>query len=100
VPRPGALAAPPHQPPDPPPPRPVLVHPERLRRREPTLTVSVSAVLLLGLLVYLLWRYTRTPIWHILVCVLFGYFLAASSIAPNIGRVLTAAARYISGLDL
>jgi hypothetical protein len=50
--------------------------------------------------VYLLWRYARTPIWHILVCTLFGYFLAASSIAPNIGRMLTAAARYLSGLDL
>ncbi|WP_432974547.1 hypothetical protein [Dactylosporangium sp. CA-233914] len=49
---------------------------------------------------YLLWRYTRTPIWHIAVCVLFGYFLATSSIAPTIGRLVTAAAHYISGLDL
>ncbi|MFI5911578.1 hypothetical protein [Dactylosporangium sp. NPDC051541] len=49
---------------------------------------------------YLLWRYTHTPIWHILVCVLFGYFLAESSIAPNIARLLTTATRYLAGLDL
>ncbi|GAA3271501.1 hypothetical protein GCM10020218_013980 [Dactylosporangium vinaceum] len=49
---------------------------------------------------YLLWRYTHTPIWHIAVCVLFGYFLAESSIAPNIARLLTTAAHYLSGLDL
>jgi hypothetical protein len=94
------LAAPPHRPADPPPPRPVRIDPERLKRREPTLIISVSAVLLLGLLMYLLWRYANLSIWHITVCILFGYFLATSSIAPTIGRLLTAVARYVAGLDL
>ncbi|WP_238006164.1 hypothetical protein KZZ52_51520 [Dactylosporangium sp. AC04546] len=57
-------------------------------------------MLLLGVFVYLLWRYTRISTWQIAVCVLFGYFLFTSSVGPQIWRVLTALARYVAGLDL
>jgi hypothetical protein len=62
------------------------------------LTISVSAVLLLGLLVYLLWRYARLHLWHIAVCALFGYYLAASSLAPRIGDGLGDLAHFLAGL--
>ncbi|MFF5227993.1 hypothetical protein [Dactylosporangium sp. NPDC000521] len=55
---------------------------------------------MLGLLVYLLWRYARLPLWHIAACTLFGYFLASSTVGPHIGQLATAAVRYLSGLDL
>lgn len=99
MPLPRPLAAPPHRP-HPPPPGTVHQHPERLSRKESTLFISVSAVLLLGLLVYLLWRYARLPMWHIAICVLFGYFLASSTVGPHLGRLITAVVRYIAGLDL
>ena len=99
MPLPRPLAAPPHRP-HPPAPRTVHQHPERLSRKEPTLFVSVSAVLLLGLLVYLLWRYARLPLWQIAVCTLFGYYLATSTVGPHIGRLTAAAVRYLAGLDL
>ncbi|MET7420497.1 hypothetical protein [Dactylosporangium sp. NPDC005555] len=99
MPLPGLLAAPAHRP-HPSPPRTFHYSPERLTRKESTLFVSVSAVLLLGLLVYLLWRYARLSIWHIGVCVLFGYFLATSTVGPHLGRLISAAVQYLAGLDL
>ena len=64
------------------------------------MTIAVSAVLLLAVLVYLLWRYARLPLWQAAVCAAFGYFLASSSIGPEIGEGLRALARFIAGLEL
>ncbi|MBM2620486.1 hypothetical protein JIG36_33755 [Actinoplanes sp. LDG1-06] len=64
------------------------------------MTIAVSAVLLLGVLVFLLWRYARLPLWQAAVCAAFGYFLASSSIGPEIGDGLRALARFVAGLDL
>jgi hypothetical protein len=64
------------------------------------LTISVSAVLLLGVFVYLLWRYARLPLWQAAICACFGYFLASSSVGPHIGDGLSAATRFVAGLDL
>lgn len=64
------------------------------------MTVAVSAVILLGVFVYLLWRYARLPLWQAAVCAAFGYFLASSSIGPDIGAGLRALARFVAGLDL
>jgi hypothetical protein len=62
------------------------------------LIISVSAVVLLGVLVALLCRYARMPWWHAAVCALFGYFLAASSIAPRIGDGLRDLAHFVAGV--
>lgn len=64
------------------------------------MVVSVSAVLLLGVFVYLLWRYAGLPIWQAAVCALFGYLLASSSIGPRIGDGLEAVMRFIATLEL
>ncbi len=62
--------------------------------------VSVSAVLLLGVFVYLLWRYAGLRLWQAAICTLFGYLLASSSLGPHIGNGLRAAAHFVSGLHL
>jgi hypothetical protein len=64
------------------------------------MTVAVSAVVLLGVFVYLLWRYARLPLWQAAVCAAFGYYLASSSIGPAIGSGLRALARFVAGLDV
>jgi hypothetical protein len=64
------------------------------------MVVSVSAVLLLGVFVYLLWRYARLPLWQAAICALFGYLLAASSIGPHIADALQSLARFLSRLHL
>ena len=64
------------------------------------MTIAVSAVVLLGVFAYLLWRYARLPLWQAAICAAFGYFLASSSIGPAIGDGLRAFAKFIAGLDL
>ena len=64
------------------------------------MTIAVSAVVLLSVLVYLLWRYARLPLWQAAVCAAFGYFLASSSIGPEVGNGLRALAGFVAGLNL
>lgn len=64
------------------------------------MTLSVSAVLLLGVFVYLLWRYARLPLWQAAICALFGYLLAASSLGPDIAGGLQNLAQFISRLHI
>lgn len=56
--------------------------------------LSISAVLLLGVAVLVLCRWAGLKTWHALVCVLFGFYLAGSSLAPAVA----AAARQLAGL--
>lgn len=60
--------------------------------------VSVSVLLVLGVLVWILVRYTRLRAWQALVCFLFGFYVAASPVAPYIGAAVTAVGRLISGI--
>ena len=53
------------------------------------LTVSISAALLMGAGVFLLCRYAGLRIGHAAVCVIFGFYLASSSLAPDIAQIMT-----------
>jgi uncharacterized membrane protein len=53
------------------------------------LTVTLSAALVLGAGVYLLCRYAGMRIWHAAVCIIFGFYLASSSLAPDIAKTMT-----------
>ena len=43
------------------------------------MTVSIPLVALLGVAVFLAWRYMGLRIWQVIVCLLFGFFLAATT---------------------
>lgn len=49
-----------------------------------TLTVSIPLVFIAGVIVYLAWRYMSLKVWHAIVCVLFGFLLAATVAGPEI----------------
>jgi hypothetical protein len=59
--------------------------------------VSISLVVLLGVAVWLLHRYGGMKTWQGLVCVLFGFYLSATSLAPQIRSTITAIIRALSG---
>ncbi len=61
------------------------------------LIVSVSAVLLLAVAVAGLVRWAGLKSWHAGVCVLCGFYLASSALAPAISRLATALARAVTG---
>lgn len=62
--------------------------------------VSISAAVLLGVLVWLLWKYANVRAWHAALCALFGFYLTSSSSGPHIANALQAVARMISTLHL
>lgn len=54
------------------------------------MNVTIPIVAIAGLVVYVAYRYMSLRIWHAIVCLLFGFLLAATSAAPQINRLLAA----------
>ncbi|ROO89575.1 hypothetical protein EDD29_7274 [Actinocorallia herbida] len=63
------------------------------------MVVSVPAVVLFAVLVWVLWRYAGLTLWRIVLVALFGFLVASTDIAPDITEVLNAVNGYISGID-
>jgi uncharacterized membrane protein len=59
------------------------------------LTVTLSVTLLMGAGVFVLCRYAGLRIWHAAVCVMLGFYLASSSLAPDIANVMTSLFRLL-----
>jgi hypothetical protein len=53
------------------------------------MTVSIPLVLIAGAIVYLAWRYMGLRIWQAIVCLLFGFLLAATTAGPEIHNLIT-----------
>ncbi|MEV6839992.1 hypothetical protein AB0N17_36805 [Streptomyces sp. NPDC051133] len=63
------------------------------------MVVSFSAVVLLGVLVFLLIKKAGLNVAHGIVCILFGFFLASSSAAPSIKEGVQGAVELIAKID-
>ena len=61
------------------------------------MVISLSLVLVLGVMVWLLYRYAGLKVWHGVICVLFGFFLATTSFAPEIRTTVTAIIHALTG---
>ena len=61
------------------------------------MAVSLSLVLVLGIAVWVLHKYAGLKVWHGVICVLFGFYLATSTLAPEIRTTLAAIIRALMG---
>lgn len=61
------------------------------------MAISISLVLVLAVAVWLLHRYGGLKVWHSMVSILFGFYLATSSLAPEIRTTVTAIIRALTG---
>jgi hypothetical protein len=52
------------------------------------MTVSIPLVLIAGALVYLAWRYMGLKVWQAILCLLFGFLLAATTAGPEIHSII------------
>jgi hypothetical protein len=59
------------------------------------LTITLSATLALGAGVYILCRYAGLKAWHAATCTVFGFYLASSSLAPDIANVMASLFRLL-----
>jgi hypothetical protein len=62
------------------------------------MAVSISVVLLLAVLAVIFLRNGGLKFSHALVCLLLGFYLASTSVAPTISSGLTATADIVSSL--
>ena len=56
---------------------------------------GISAALLMGAGVFILCRYAGLRIWHAAICIIFGFYLASSSLAPDIANITTSLFRLL-----
>jgi hypothetical protein len=61
--------------------------------------VSVSIVLLWGVLIWFLIRYTSLRAWKAIACVLFGLYVGSTPLAPYIRSAFVAFVR-LAGIEL
>jgi hypothetical protein len=54
-------------------------------------------VLVLGIVVWWLHKYNGMKVWHGLLCTLFGFYLANSSLAPEIRTTVTSIIHALTG---
>ncbi len=62
------------------------------------MAVSISVVLLLVILAVVFLRNGALKLSHAIVCLLLGFYLASTSMAPTIHNGLTATADIVSGI--
>ncbi|MFD7862343.1 hypothetical protein [Streptomyces sp. NPDC057682] len=62
------------------------------------MALSISAVVLLAIVVVLLIRKAGLKGGHAVVCMLLGFYLASSSMAPTISELTTNVAGMIGGI--
>lgn len=62
------------------------------------MAVSVSAVVLLAIIAFLLVRKGGLKASHAVVSALLGFYLASSSVAPSINQLTTKVASFISDI--
>jgi hypothetical protein len=61
------------------------------------LTVTIPLVALVAALALVAWRYMGLRMWQLILCLLLGFLLAATSFAPEINNLVTGIVHAITG---
>ena len=60
------------------------------------MTDSIPLVVIAGALIWIAYRYMGLRIWQAVVCLIFGFLLAATTAAPEIRNVLTGLIQWLT----
>jgi hypothetical protein len=60
--------------------------------------VSIPLVVILGVAVFVAYRYMGLRVWQVILCLLFGFLLAATTAAPDIRDTLAAIVQWLGGI--
>ncbi len=61
------------------------------------MVVSVPLIAIVGAVVFVAWRYMGLRAWHAVLCLLFGFLLAATAAAPEIRQLVIAIVQSLTG---
>lgn len=59
------------------------------------MTVTMPLVLIVGLVVFVAYRFMGLRVWQAIVCLIFGFLLAATTAAPDIHNLITSFVQWI-----
>ena len=60
------------------------------------MTVTVPVVVIVGGVIYVAYRYMGLRVWQAIICLIFGFLLAATTAAPEIRALITAIVQWLS----
>jgi len=60
------------------------------------MTATIPLVFIAGVIVWLAYRYMGLRVWQAIVCLIFGFLLAATTAAPDIRDLLTGLAQWLT----
>jgi hypothetical protein len=60
------------------------------------MTVSIPLVVLVGAAIYVAWRYMGLRVWQVILCLVFGFLLAATTAGPQIQELITNLVQWLS----
>ena len=60
------------------------------------MTVTIPLVAIVGAVIYVAWRYMGLRVWQAIVCLIFGFLLAATTAAPEIRSLITGIIQWLS----
>ncbi len=60
------------------------------------MTVSIPLVALAGAAVYIAWRFMGLRIWQAILCLIFGFLLAATTAAPGIHNLIAGLVQWLT----
>jgi hypothetical protein len=60
------------------------------------MTVTMPLVLIVGLVVFVAYRFMGLRVWQAIVCLVFGFLLAATTAAPEINNLVTGLVQWIT----
>jgi hypothetical protein len=60
------------------------------------MTVTIPLVFIVGVIVWLAYRYMGLRVWQAIVCLIFGFLLAATTAAPEIRDLLTGLTQWLT----
>jgi hypothetical protein len=60
------------------------------------LVITVPLVAVIGAVIFVAWRYMGLRVWQVVVCLVFGFLLAATTAAPTIRHLITVIVRQVT----
>lgn len=61
------------------------------------MTVTIPLVVLVAVVAFIAWRFMGLRMWQLILCLLLGFLLAATSAAPEINQIVVGVVHALTG---
>ncbi len=61
------------------------------------MTVTIPLVVLVAVAAFIAWRFMGLRMWQLILCLLLGFLLAATSAAPEINQIVIGVVHALTG---